>query len=93
MCVVRFASIALGKQRAVRVAEALTRFCNCVGEAAHSAGGQEVKEVAKSVVCRSSSCARFTSVMLGKRHTMQVCCVEEAAHNTLGHLAAYSMLM
>lgn len=39
MCAVRFTSIALGKQRAVRVAEALARFCNCVGEAAHGASG------------------------------------------------------
>jgi hypothetical protein len=72
VCVVHFASVALGKRRAVQVAEALARFYNCVGEAAHGAGGQDGKEVAKSVVCGSSSCARFTSILLGKRHTMQV---------------------
>jgi hypothetical protein len=27
-----------GKRRAVQVSKALTRFCNCVGEAAHGAG-------------------------------------------------------
>lgn len=62
MCVVRFASIALGKRRAVQVAEALARFYNCVGEAAHGTGGQDGKEVAKSVVCGSSSYVRALHV-------------------------------